>query len=346
MSNNGSSFRPSPRGEYSSDRSRPSNPHLEMSLQEIIESRNPHVQGNKRQRLSESATSTRHNSPAAPGTTQDVDYGRLGRVFDEHLVAHLKALEVSFQKTVATKSGDLKDLEEHVEDLLSETYQKTTLAQSEAVYRLKAQLENMYNKTVDSQSELNRGLESQLAQMTRSRDESLNQIESLQAEQRKLRKSLNSTKDELKDAKSEVSSVQKEMANMKKETAKAKAALTIKDKELLKREQELQTHKKDSTKNIDVLTKVAERNITAADKNIKQAEQTADRAERNLDEVQRLFEEVRKDQRQLQEDNAKLRTKDVESKREIRRLLGVIRDAAPDKFREEIMKDHLLDVMF
>ncbi|KAK6194294.1 hypothetical protein LQW54_011610 [Pestalotiopsis sp. IQ-011] len=338
MSTNDSSSWPSPRGGHRIDRPRLSNPHLEMSLQEIIESKN----GNKRQRLSESATPTRNNSPAP----QDVDYARLGRVFDDHLVVHLKALEASFQRTGATQHGAITKLEENLEDKLSSAYHKTTVAQSEAIRGLKIQLERMYNQTVDSQSEANRGLESQLAQMTKSRDEGLKQIEALQAEQRKLRKSLNSTKDELKDVESEVSSVRKAMADTKKETAKTQRAFTVKDKELLKREQELQRHKEDSTKAIDQLTKVAERNVAAADKNIKQAEQTADRAERNLEEVQRILEEVKKDQRQLQEENSKLRTKDVESKREIRRLLGVIRDVAPDTFRDEVMKDHFLDVMF
>ncbi|KAI4595408.1 hypothetical protein KJ359_006753 [Pestalotiopsis sp. 9143b] len=176
-------------------------------------------------------------------------------------------------------------------------------------------------------------LKVQLSMMTNQRDACRKQIESLKAEPLQLRASLESEKEKVKRLEKQVDSLLQAIDRVKRDAtesaAKSQEAIAAKDGELRKREQDLQQHKEETKKTIDELQQEAEKNMQEAQK--------------TLEEVKK---EGEKNQRELQDEIAKVRAKDVESKREIRRLLGVIRDAAPDTFREEVMKDHLLDIMF
>lgn len=314
----------------------------------------------KRPRLSMSSMPDVDIPPPSSSTKHDADNTNLGKVLETHLTPLLQLQQKLYEESVSSQTDAIVALiKEH-----EKTYAETMCSQTEATLGMKNELREVHQQTADSRAGLVQRLEMHLSTMTKNRDECLKEMDLQSREFSRLErelwhmkkssdehaKEIDSLKNERSQLKESLGGKQRETIHFRQDIQELQKQLTssrelavAKSSELHERDQDLEALKAQTQKAMDDIKKGTENVVLEAEENVLNAEKNAEEAQKTIEEVK---QEAENTQRQLQDEVARVRAKEVESKREIRRLLEVIRDAAPDKFREEVMKENFFDIMF
>lgn len=269
------------------------------------------------------------------GATNDAGPGNTS---DTHSEALKKALEATYQEAATKQSEAIAGLKQQI----SETSNEAMTKQSTAIFELRKELEAMYQKTMGAQTQLNLELKNQLVDMTKSRDEYQRQAESLKAEPLQLRAAFDSKKEEARQLSHETIKLRAIVDKLKVQAERSTEEMAAKDLELQRRRNSGNTFNESTNKIVEEIKKETNRIIEEVNKeDVGAAEKEILQARLSLEEVKT---ESEKKQRELQDEIARLRGKEIDSRIAIRRLLGVIRDAAPGSLCE-VMNDHLLDAL-